>query len=141
MPAATPYLFFNGTCREAMTAYAEIFGTDPPDITDFTDMPDDAQIGMGSAAAEAVMHATLSLGDSLIFASDDLSPGGSPAMAGCNVHISFPSFEEARRVFERLSDRGEVRMPFKAEFWTPGFGTLTDRWGIRWMVSVDSPAE
>lgn len=139
MPAATPYLFFNGTCREAMNAYAKIFGTEPPEIMGFADMPDDAQAEMGAAAADAVMHAALRLGETWIYASDDVTPGGGPAMAGCNVHVSFETFEHANSVFDALAEGGDVRMPFKAEFWTPGFGTLSDRWGIRWMVSVDDP--
>ena len=28
MPSLSPYLFFDGTCREAMTAYAEILGAE-----------------------------------------------------------------------------------------------------------------
>lgn len=35
---------------------------------------------------------------------------------------------------------GEIRFPFQAMFWTPGFGVLRDRWGTLWMVSVDGKA-
>ena len=28
-------------------------------------------------------------------------------------------------------------MPMGATFWTPAFGVLTDRYGTRWMVSVE----
>jgi PhnB protein len=51
-----------------------------------------------------------------------------------------PTAEEARRVFDRLAEGGEVRMPLERTFWTPAFGTLTDRFGTRWMVMADSPA-
>jgi PhnB protein len=27
-------------------------------------------------------------------------------------------------------------MPFQQTFWTSGFGTLTDRFGVPWMVNV-----
>ncbi|SHI87830.1 VOC family protein [Wenxinia saemankumensis] len=135
MRVATPCLFHPGTCREAFTAYAGIFGTRAPDITGFDEPPPD---GTRPAAPEgAVMHAALDLGGSRIYGSDDV--GGTPPapMAGCNVHIAFPGFHVAKGVFERLAEGGEVRMPFRAEFWTPGFGALSDRWGIRWMVSVE----
>ena len=136
MPSATPYLFFNGTCREAFTAYAEMFGAKAPDFAGFDQSP---PMEGFTPPPGAVMHAAIDLGGgSWIYGSDDVSATPSPPMAGCNVHISFPTFDEARRVFDRLAEDGEVRMPFKAEFWTPGFGALTDRWGIRWMVSVDS---
>jgi PhnB protein len=29
-------------------------------------------------------------------------------------------------------------MPFAATFWSPGFGMVTDRFGIPWMVNVAS---
>jgi PhnB protein len=32
-------------------------------------------------------------------------------------------------------------MAFSEMFWTPGFGTLTDRFGIPWMVNVSSAAD
>lgn len=30
-------------------------------------------------------------------------------------------------------------MTIEPTFWTPAFGTLTDRFGTRWMVMADSP--
>ncbi|GGL73903.1 VOC family protein [Wenxinia marina] len=142
MPTATPYLFFNGSCREAFTSYADILGAEgTPDFAGFDQLPPDDEMS-GAVPSNAVMHAALHLGGgSWIYGSDDVSPDGSPAMAGCNVHVSYPTYAEAEGVFEKLWKGGEVRMPFKAEFWTPGFGALSDRWGIRWMVSVDAPQQ
>ena len=35
----TPYLFFNGNCREALTKYAEIFGGEIEMMMLFSEMP------------------------------------------------------------------------------------------------------
>ena len=132
-----PYLFFNNNCREAVTRYGEVFGV-TPEIMNFSDMPQEDQDQMPGVPADAVMHASLRIGDGELYASDDPS-GEAQAMAGCNVTLSFPSEEETRRVFEALAEGGEVSMPLSPMFWTPLFGALTDRFGVRWMIMADGP--
>ena len=131
-----PYLFFQNTCAEAMRFYAETFGTGKPEIMSFDSMPEDEKAKMPGVPASAVMHAALKVGDGWIYASDDPS-GETPAMAGTSIALSFPTVEEAKRVFDALAGGGEVRMSFEPTFWSPGFGTLTDRYGTRWMVMAD----
>lgn len=43
--------------------------------------------------------------------------------------------KEAQRVFRQLAEGGEVTMPLQGVFWGGTFGTVTDRYGIDWMVS------
>lgn len=131
-----PYLFFKDGCREAMTAYGEIFGAEPQ-IMDFTSMPDEVRAGMPGVPGDAVMHAMLKVGNGMIYASDDPS-GDTPAMAGCNVTLELPDEAETRRVWDALAEGGEVRMSLAPQFWTPLFGTLTDRFGILWMIMQES---
>ena len=130
-----PYLFFTNTCEEAMTFYGEVFGS-TPDFMRVAGSPMEAE--MPPEQKNGIMHAALKVGEGWIYGSDDM--GGSPnPMAGCNVHLSFPDMDTARRVFDALAEGGEARMPLEPTFWSPGFGALTDRWGIRWMISVDAP--
>lgn len=131
-----PYLFFKDNCREAVEAYGKVFGTEP-EIMGFGDMPDEAKAEMPGVPGDAVMHASVKVGDGVIFASDDLS-GDTPAMAGCNVAVSLDGEAETRRVWDALAEGGEVRMALSATFWTPLFGTLTDRFGTRWMIMQES---
>ena len=133
-----PYLFFRNTCAEAMRFYAEVFGTGDPDIMTFESMPDDEKAKMPGVPASAVMHAALKVGDGWIYASDDSSREFKP-MSGTSIALSFPTAEEAKRIFETLAEGGDVRMAFEPTFWSPGFGTLTDRYGTRWMVMADGP--
>ncbi|SFO86946.1 VOC family protein [Tranquillimonas alkanivorans] len=134
-----PYLFFKSTCAEAMRTYAGIFGG-TPEIMTFDQMPDGGRSGMPDMPGDAVMHAALKMGDGWLYASDDPSCKSS-AMSGCSVAVSFPTVDEARRVYDALAERGEVRMAFEPTFWSPGFGMLNDRFGISWMVMTDAPNE
>jgi PhnB protein len=128
-----PYLFFTNTAREAFETYGRIFGA-KPEIMAFSDMPGDEAEAMPGVPPDAVMHAALKVGAGWVYGSDDPS-GQSPAMAGCNLHVEFDTEEETRRVWDRLSEGGEVRMPLEPSFWAPLFGALTDRFGPRWMIA------
>jgi PhnB protein len=134
----TPYLFFPGTCRAAMTRYAEILQVAPPEIMTFADMPEEARAEMPGIPDEAVMHAELSHGTLRLMGSDEGTAEEGP-MARCSVTLTLPSAAEAERVFAALAEGGTVRMPLAPTFWTPAFGTLSDRWGTRWMVMADVP--
>ena len=133
-----PYLFFNDyTCRAAMTFYAEVFGG-TLEIMDFASMPEEDRAQMPGVPDDAVMHAALSLGGQQILASDETGER-EPAMAGCRINVTLPDEATTRAAFEALADGGEVQMPLMAMFWTPAFGTLTDKFGTRWMLMSDGP--
>ncbi|MGI9393492.1 MAG: VOC family protein, partial [Boseongicola sp.] len=63
--------------------------------------------------------------------------GESSAMSGCSVMLSLATHEEAQTVFDKLAVGGEVEMPFAPTFWSSGFGTLSDRFGVKWMIGAD----
>ncbi|MCB1328588.1 MAG: VOC family protein [Maritimibacter sp.] len=132
------YLFFKGNCRAAMTHYAEVFGT-TPEIMSLSDMPPEAQAGMPGVPGDMVMHCALPLGEGWLYASDDPS-GETAAMDGFNISVALPDEAETRRVYEALSQGGEIRQPLAPAFWTPLFSAFTDRFGTRWMVMTDSPS-
>lgn len=128
-----PYLFFSGNCAEAFQRYKEVFGGELQVMT-FADLPEGEE-SMPGAQPEHVMHAALSVGDAWIYGSDDPTGDGGPKL-GIGVTYSAPDVAEAKRIFDELSDGGEVTMPFEATFWSPGFGSCNDRFGVPWMVDT-----
>ena len=44
------------------------------------------------------------------------------------------------RIFNALGEGGKVGMPFQKTFWAAGFGMLTDRFGIPWMINCEKAA-
>lgn len=127
-----PYLNFGGNCREAMTRYQEILGGQL-DILSMRDMPGEADVP--AEQADLVMHAALTIGDSMLMASDD--PGGSfKGVEGMWVNHTVADAGEAKRIFDALAEGGEATMPFEATFWSPGFGMCVDRFGTPWMVNT-----
>ncbi|MFP5326180.1 MAG: VOC family protein, partial [Acidimicrobiia bacterium] len=73
--------------------------------------------------------------------SDDPTGDGGPKV-GVAVTYTALDEEEARRVFEALADGGQVFMAFEPTFFSKGFGSCMDRWGVNWMVDTqgDVPA-
>jgi PhnB protein len=131
-----PYLFFSGTAREAMTRYQQVLGGQL-EIMAFSDMPPGEQPGM-EMAPDAVMHAALTLDDgSLIMASDDPTGDGG-GVKGVALHLSDADLDEVRRMFDALSEGGEVQMPLEPVFWSPLFGACVDRFGVSWMLSGEA---
>jgi PhnB protein len=56
---------------------------------------------------------------------------------GNNVYISIhpDSREEADKLFAGLSAGGSVEMPMQDMFWGDYYGSLSDKFGIKWMVN------
>jgi len=129
-----PYIFFNGQARDAVAAYQKILGAKVASMMTMADAPP----GMNIAADQKdwIMHCELTIGDGSIYLSDDFM-ANSPAMDGCSVMMSFPTAAEAKTKFDALAVGGMVRMAWEPTFWSAGFGTLTDKFGIRWMIGCD----
>ena len=127
-----PYLHFQGTCREAMTAYQAIFGG-RVEIATYDDAPDATK---EMKASGLVMHSTLYLDGRMLHASD-FPPGfsGEPQQAVTISHIA-PTDTEARRLFAALGEGATVMMNYQPTFWSDGFGMLKDRFGTHWMISA-----
>jgi PhnB protein len=49
---------------------------------------------------------------------------------------------EGERIFQALSENGNVRMAFQKTFWAERFGVCVDRFGIPWLINCElsSPA-
>lgn len=130
-----PYLFFNdGLCREAMTTYADILGGELGMVVAAADMPPEFPIDEDKKSWLA--HCELDFPDAKLMGSDSIM-GPTEPMAGANVMVSFESKAAAETAFNRLVEGGETTMPFAATFWSAGFGTLTDRYGVCWMIGCE----
>ena len=90
---------------------------------------------VGADWAQKVMHSTFK-GDGFTFMASDRRPSnGQTPEANVALSLAVVDANEAKSLFERLADGGEVAMPFGPTFWGGSFGMLTDRFGQEWMVS------
>lgn len=123
-----PYIFFRGNCRQAMEFYKNIFGGELS-IQTYAD----AHMG-NESQKDWVMHALLSGGLVRLMASDTEKASDKAA----KISLSLSNADEAtlRPVFEKLAVGGDVFSDLKKEFWGDTFGSLTDKYGVEWMVNI-----
>jgi PhnB protein len=84
-----------------------------------------------------IMHASFVAGDVKFMASDGRP--GTPPDGEDDIVLSLATGDgaQAERVFNALAEGGKVDMPLQDQFWGAKLGSLTDRFGIQWMVSVN----
>ena len=52
--------------------------------------------------------------------------------------MSIISKEEAKKIFDKLAVGGNISMPLADMFWGAYFGSLTDKYGVNWMVNCSA---
>lgn len=124
-----PYLFFKGNCREAMEFYKGIFGGEI-----FLQTYGQVGAATDSTPADYVMHASLKGGEVELMASDTAE--ASPVAAKVSISLGGEDEDQLRSIFDQLSEGVEVKYPLKKEFWGDIFGSITDKYGIDWLVNI-----
>lgn len=135
-------LSFQGQCREAFDAYARILGGKVTAAFPFGEGPPDMPVD--PKYKDWLMHAWLDVGDQSIMGADlppEFAPNIDKPKNGFDVTYHTEDAVQAKRVFDALAEGGTVAMPFGETFWSPGYGSLTDRFGIPWMVNVIADAD
>ncbi|HXF42734.1 MAG TPA: VOC family protein [Pyrinomonadaceae bacterium] len=133
------YLNFPGTAEEAFNFYRSIFGGDFAAVMRWEHAPDDCgdTSALSEAEKKAIMHIALPIGDgNVLMGADWVGEMGGQLNQGNNFSISYNthSKDEADRVFNALSEGGNIIMPMADMFWGSYWGLLTDKFGIQWMV-------
>jgi PhnB protein len=141
MTTVNVYLNFNGNCLEAFQFYQSVFGGEFPYVGKFSDMPpQEGMPAMSDADQNRIMHISLPISaETMLMGSDTGGEWSSGFTQGNNFSISIntDSPENADRLFNGLSDGGQVTMPMEKTFWGDYFGMFTDKFGVAWMVSFN----
>ena len=133
MPMLDSYIFFDGQCADAMRFYERTLGGKLQTMMTYGQSPMPDQHQCPASHKDRIMHACLVLDGRMLMASDS-PPGMHQPMAGFSISLNYETAEEARRVFDKLADGGNVTMPIAKTFWADAFGAFTDRFGAPWMV-------
>jgi PhnB protein len=129
-----PYLFFDGRCEEAIEFYRRTIGAQVGMLMRFKDSPEPCPEGtVPSGSENKVMHASLQIGDTTVMASDGRCTGA-PSFQGFSLSLDAASDAEAQRLFDALSQGGQVQMPLGKTFFASSFGMVADKFGVTWMV-------
>ncbi|BDZ47232.1 VOC family protein [Naasia aerilata] len=143
----TTHLNFHGDAREALAFYQSVFGGEVV-IATYSDfgMPKDAP------GALNVVFGQVDGGNGFRVMAYDVpgAPSGdAPAPRATRrengvtttdqpffVSVRGTSLGEVQGYWEALAAGASVVEPLAASAWSPGFGMLTDRYGVTWVVDV-----
>jgi PhnB protein len=129
-----PYLLFNGTCEEAFKFYEKCLGGKIEAMMTHAGTPAESQTP--PEWLNKILHAKMSVDGQLLMGSD-APPGRYREPHGFYVSLSMKNQADGERIFHALAEGGKVGMPFQKTFWAAGFGMVTDRFGIPWMVNCE----
>ena len=127
------YLFFDGTCADAMRFYERTLGGKIEMMLTHAESPMADKTPPGSA--DRIMHARLAIDGGALMASDSMAGQPYGGMKGFSLSLIYPTVADAKRVFNALAAGGQVTMPMEKTFWAETFGMLVDRFGTPWMIS------
>lgn len=137
------YLNFRDNCAEAMRFYADVLGGELVMMTFGQMPPSEHAPELAEYERELIMHAELRVCGQTLMASDSLPQfcggNGYQPQQSVNVVARLPELAEAERIFHALSEGGQITVPFAATFFSPGFGSLKDRFGTSWLVMAECP--
>lgn len=130
-----PHLNFNGQCKEAFDFYARLLDGEIKFSMTWGEMPG-GKDQFPPETQKLIMHTTLEVDGDFIMGADS-PPERYTEPKGMTVSIGVKSKDKGQKIFNALSEGGNVMMPFAETFWSPGFGMCVDRFGIPWMVNTE----
>jgi len=129
-----PYIFFYGRCEEALEFYKKALGGT-------FELMRNADSPMADHASpdfkDKVMHASFTAPGVSFFASDGREAKKiDPDEGNISLALNATDAAQGERVFNALAEGGNVTMPIADAFWGGRFGSLQDRFGIEWMITL-----
>jgi PhnB protein len=135
----TTYLNYGGNCEEAFRFYEQHLGGRIQFLQRHGELPG----GEGRPIpnwGDKVLHAQLALGGTTLLGADVPSPPFEP-MRSAYLTLTFDNTPETERVYEVLSEGGQLYMPMNETFFAYRFAMLRDRFGTSWMLLHPKPME
>ncbi len=134
MKSVNPYINFNGNCEEAFKFYQSVFGGELQ-LVRYGELENN--MGLEGDDLNLIGNVMLPLvGDTVLYGGDVPEVFGAPAEVGNQLQINIETerADEAERLFNDLSNSGEVKMPLQETEWAEKFGLCSDKFGVEWMV-------
>lgn len=141
----TTHLNFHGQAREALQFYADVFGGDVT-VATYGDFGMPAEV---PGSSNVVFGQVVSADGFRVMAYDipgpaaDVVRGETRRENGTTitdrpyfVSVRGTTLDEVSAYWERLEVGATIVEPLAASAWSAGFGMLTDRFGVTWVLDV-----
>ena len=126
-----PAIGFQGNCEEAIHFYKEVLGAEVKTISCFRDAPEDSGMD-ASTPPNFVLYSEVSIFGVTFMMTD----GMEKPLEGFWMQLAFHTPEEVTSTFNKLADGGTIVEALSAELYGHLMGSVTDRFGVPWNVSI-----
>lgn len=133
----SPYLMMNGNAKEAIDFYQKVLGAEVLFNQTFGEMPENPEFPLPEEAKGLVSHAMLRVGESDLMFSDNFPGQTSQSGEQVTICLTTDDIEQSKQIFESLQAEGQVKMPFQETFFSPGYGIVTDKFGVSFQIFTE----
>ena len=136
----TPYLTFNGNCKEALAFYRSVFPCGEPSVLPYGDYMPEGSPTPPELLRSWVMHAEMTVcGTNVWFADSAQAPGNSGLIT---LSAIVPTGREALAIYDALCAGGTVTLPPTITFYSVFHAVVRDRFGVPWqIVAEEAPVQ
>ncbi|MBK7632008.1 MAG: VOC family protein [Ignavibacteriales bacterium] len=136
MVSINPHINFNGNAEEAFTFYKSVFGGEFAKIIRLKEISS-PEFPVAENDKNKILHIALPIGKNILMGNDVPESMGqvNENENRSKISISTESREEADKLFNGLSEGGNIEMPISDSPWGSYFGMFRDKFGIEWMIS------
>lgn len=139
MARVSTYLNFERDTEAAFNFYKSVFGTEfIGNIDRMGTAPEDPERPLAEEDKNLVMNVQLPiLGGHVLMGTDAPTSMGFQLVKGNNVYINLEpdTRAETDKLFNALKEEGDVEVDLQQMFWGDYFGSLTDKFGVKWMFN------
>jgi len=128
------YLNYPGKCEDAFRFYEKELRGKITTMMRHGDVPESKVPADWKAA---ILHARLEIGNAVLMGAD--IPSAQP-MRSAYVTLTVDSADETERIYQVLSEGGEIFMKMEQTFFAKRFAMLRDKFGTSWMLLHDVQA-
>jgi PhnB protein len=123
------YVNFAGRCAEAFRYYEANLGAKVGMMVTHAQTPGPSRVP--PEWKDAVLHARVRIGDNDLLGAD--IPNAQP-MRSAYLTLTLDPAKEAERLYQLLSDGGQIFMKMEETFFASRFAMLRDKFGTSWML-------
>lgn len=131
----TPYLFFNGNCKEALEFYSKALDGNIKGIMTYGEANETS-----ADDPDRIIHSQLDI-DGQTFMLSDIPKNDQAAIKDRNVYIvlEFDSEEAVTTAYEQLKEDAQVYIELADMFWGAKYAKLVDKYNIGWDLNYTYP--
>src|SRR5688572_15343264 len=113
------YVNYKGNCRQAFRFYEQYLGGKITSVATFGELPEEANIP--EERKDEILHARIEIGGTVLMGAD--IPNAEP-MRSAYLTLRLDSAEEAEKIYDLLSEGGEIFMKMEETSFASRFAML-----------------